>query len=257
MSRPRRVGASGRRSRPSTTTGRRSLRSRPPSRAGTGPLVEADLGCPVPEPRQVFAIGLNYRSHAEESGMALPAVPATFTKFPASLGGPFDDIEIVGIERRLGGRARRRHRPRAPTGWRRPTPGPTSPASPSARTSATAALQFAAGVPVLPRQVTPRLRPDGAVGRHPRRGARPRRSRPRLLGRRRGRAGRSHQRPRVRRTPPRRRALVRPAAPARRRDLHRHSRGRGLHPLARPVAPTRQRARDVDRGHRHDQEPCV
>ena len=44
--------------------------------AGTGPLVEADLGCPVPEPRQVFAIGLNYRSHAEESGMALPAVPA-------------------------------------------------------------------------------------------------------------------------------------------------------------------------------------
>jgi 2,4-didehydro-3-deoxy-L-rhamnonate hydrolase len=64
--------------------------------AGTGSLVEADLRCPVPEPRQVFAIGLNYRSHAEESGMALPSVPATFTKFPASLSGPFDDIEIVG-----------------------------------------------------------------------------------------------------------------------------------------------------------------
>lgn len=63
---------------------------------GTGPLVESDLACPVPAPRQVFAIGLNYRSHAEESGMALPEVPATFTKFPASLGGPFDDIEIVG-----------------------------------------------------------------------------------------------------------------------------------------------------------------
>ena len=28
--------------------------------------------------------------------MAVPEVPATFTKFPASLGGPFDDIEIVG-----------------------------------------------------------------------------------------------------------------------------------------------------------------
>jgi len=41
-------------------------------------------------------MGLNYRSHAEESGMAVPEVPATFTKFPASLGGPFDDIEIVG-----------------------------------------------------------------------------------------------------------------------------------------------------------------
>jgi 2-keto-4-pentenoate hydratase/2-oxohepta-3-ene-1,7-dioic acid hydratase in catechol pathway len=64
--------------------------------SGTGPLLEADLRCPVPVPRQVFAIGLNYRSHVEESGMATPEVPATFTKFPASLGGPFDDVEIVG-----------------------------------------------------------------------------------------------------------------------------------------------------------------
>ena len=65
-------------------------------KAGTVPLEIAALGCPVPRPRQVFAIGLNYRSHAEESGMAIPEVPATFTKFPASLAGPFDDIEIVG-----------------------------------------------------------------------------------------------------------------------------------------------------------------
>lgn len=62
----------------------------------TGPLVEAELQNPVPTPRQVFAIGLNYRSHAEESGMAIPDVPATFTKFPASLAGPFDDVEVVG-----------------------------------------------------------------------------------------------------------------------------------------------------------------
>jgi len=64
--------------------------------AGTAPLVEAELRGPVPAPRQVFAIGLNYRSHAEESGVALPTVPATFTKFPASLSGPFDDIDLVG-----------------------------------------------------------------------------------------------------------------------------------------------------------------
>jgi 2-keto-4-pentenoate hydratase/2-oxohepta-3-ene-1,7-dioic acid hydratase in catechol pathway len=63
---------------------------------GRAPLVEADLRSPVPAPRQVFAIGLNYRSHAEESGMALPDVPATFTKFPSSLAGPFDDVELVG-----------------------------------------------------------------------------------------------------------------------------------------------------------------
>jgi len=62
--------------------------------SGTGPLVEAELGNPVPTPRQVFAIGLNYRSHAEESGMKVPDVPATFTKFPASINGPFGEVEI-------------------------------------------------------------------------------------------------------------------------------------------------------------------
>lgn len=65
-------------------------------RAAWRALDETSLGCPVPEPRQVFAIGLNYRTHAEESGMAIPSVPATFTKFPASLAGPFDDIVIHG-----------------------------------------------------------------------------------------------------------------------------------------------------------------
>ena len=54
------------------------------------------LGCPVPTPRQVFAIGLNYRRHAEEAGMKVPTKPATFTKFPSSLAGPFDDITVVG-----------------------------------------------------------------------------------------------------------------------------------------------------------------
>lgn len=62
----------------------------------TGALEESALANPVPAPAQVFAIGLNYRSHAEESGMAVPDVPATFTKFPSSLTGPFDDVEIVG-----------------------------------------------------------------------------------------------------------------------------------------------------------------
>ena len=61
----------------------------------TGPLVEADLGCPV-SPRQVFAIGINYRAHSEESGVMPPEVPATFTKFPACLSGPYDDIPLVG-----------------------------------------------------------------------------------------------------------------------------------------------------------------
>lgn len=63
---------------------------------GDAPLDMDALGCPVPEPRQVFAIGLNYRAHAEESGMQVPSVPATFTKFPAALAGPWSEVEIVG-----------------------------------------------------------------------------------------------------------------------------------------------------------------
>jgi 2-keto-4-pentenoate hydratase/2-oxohepta-3-ene-1,7-dioic acid hydratase in catechol pathway len=64
--------------------------------AATGPLHHDQLRCPSPSPRQVFGIGLNYRSHAEESGLPVPDVPATFTKFPTCLSGPYDDIPIVG-----------------------------------------------------------------------------------------------------------------------------------------------------------------
>ncbi len=63
---------------------------------GAAPLVESQLGNPVPRPRQVFAIGINYRSHAEEANMARPEVPAVFTKFPTSLAGPFDEVEVFG-----------------------------------------------------------------------------------------------------------------------------------------------------------------
>ncbi len=62
----------------------------------TGELDEDALGCPVPDPAQVFAIGVNYRDHAEESTLSVPEVPATFTKFPACLSGPFSDVPVEG-----------------------------------------------------------------------------------------------------------------------------------------------------------------
>jgi 2-keto-4-pentenoate hydratase/2-oxohepta-3-ene-1,7-dioic acid hydratase in catechol pathway len=64
------------------------------SRVATVPLAALDLEAPVPAPRQVFGIGLNYRSHAAESGMELPTVPATFTKFPASITGPNASVTL-------------------------------------------------------------------------------------------------------------------------------------------------------------------
>jgi 2-keto-4-pentenoate hydratase/2-oxohepta-3-ene-1,7-dioic acid hydratase in catechol pathway len=60
----------------------------------TAKFDQAELREPVPAPRQVFGIGLNYRSHAAEAGMDVPTVPATFTKFPASITGPFADVEL-------------------------------------------------------------------------------------------------------------------------------------------------------------------
>jgi 2,4-diketo-3-deoxy-L-fuconate hydrolase len=49
----------------------------------------ASLGSPVPLPRQVFGIGLNYKDHAEETGVAvLPPEPVVFTKFPTCHTGP-------------------------------------------------------------------------------------------------------------------------------------------------------------------------
>lgn len=57
-------------------------------------LPEDDLLAPAPRPRQVFGIGLNYRDHAAETGMALPSRVATFTKFPTCLVGGFHAVEL-------------------------------------------------------------------------------------------------------------------------------------------------------------------
>lgn len=54
----------------------------------------ADLGSPAPAPRQLFAIGLNYRAHAEESGFAAPPSPAVFTKFVSSIAGPYTEVTM-------------------------------------------------------------------------------------------------------------------------------------------------------------------
>lgn len=53
------------------------------------------LGAPVPEPRQVFAIGLNYRAHAAEAGYDTSGLPQVFTKFPSCLAGPVSRVAAV------------------------------------------------------------------------------------------------------------------------------------------------------------------
>jgi 2-keto-4-pentenoate hydratase/2-oxohepta-3-ene-1,7-dioic acid hydratase in catechol pathway len=60
------------------------------------PLVEPGvrLGAPVTGTRQFIAIGLNYRKHAEESGLEIPKEPVVFNKALTSIGGPNDDIAL-------------------------------------------------------------------------------------------------------------------------------------------------------------------
>ena len=59
------------------------------------PVAIADLSCPVPQPRQMFAVGLNYRQHAAEMGSPLPPLPLVFAKFQSSLNSPTGNIEIL------------------------------------------------------------------------------------------------------------------------------------------------------------------
>lgn len=54
----------------------------------------ATIGSPSPRPRQVFAIGLNYRDHAEESRFGPPETPAVFTKFVTCLTGPCGELPL-------------------------------------------------------------------------------------------------------------------------------------------------------------------
>jgi 2,4-diketo-3-deoxy-L-fuconate hydrolase len=60
------------------------------------PLVPAGtrLGAPVAGTRQFVAIGLNYRKHAEESGLDIPKEPVVFTKALTSIAGPNDTVEL-------------------------------------------------------------------------------------------------------------------------------------------------------------------
>ncbi|MGH3041567.1 MAG: fumarylacetoacetate hydrolase family protein [Gaiellaceae bacterium] len=51
-------------------------------------------------PRKILAIGLNYRSHADESELDVPQVPVVFAKWASALVGPEDDIVVPREETR-------------------------------------------------------------------------------------------------------------------------------------------------------------
>jgi len=58
------------------------------------PLVEGNprIGAPVGAVPKFLGIGLNYRDHAEETGMPIPEVPIIFAKASSCVSGPYDPV---------------------------------------------------------------------------------------------------------------------------------------------------------------------
>jgi len=55
---------------------------------------DARLGPPIGRPSKIVCVGLNYRDHARESGMAVPDEPVLFFKATTAISGPNDDVII-------------------------------------------------------------------------------------------------------------------------------------------------------------------
>ncbi len=55
------------------------------------------LGPAIPDPGKIICLGLNYKDHAAEADLALPAKPVLFAKYANSLIGPYDDIVVPPV----------------------------------------------------------------------------------------------------------------------------------------------------------------
>lgn len=61
----------------------------------------ADFAPLITRPDKVFCVGLNYRSHIEEMGNAVPEYPTLFAKFTGALIGANDPIAIPSVSDRV------------------------------------------------------------------------------------------------------------------------------------------------------------
>ena len=59
------------------------------------------FGPPIPDPDKIICLGLNYRSHVEETGLATYQVPILFAKFRNALTGPTGPILLPDISEEI------------------------------------------------------------------------------------------------------------------------------------------------------------
>ena len=62
-------------------------------------LKSVKLLAPIPRPRKLICVGLNYRDHAAETGSQIPDVPTIFNKFATAVIGPGDDIVLPKVSK--------------------------------------------------------------------------------------------------------------------------------------------------------------
>jgi 2-keto-4-pentenoate hydratase/2-oxohepta-3-ene-1,7-dioic acid hydratase in catechol pathway len=55
---------------------------------------DLELGPCIPFARKIICVGLNYRRHAEESGMPVPTTPVLFSKFDNAIAAPNEIIPL-------------------------------------------------------------------------------------------------------------------------------------------------------------------
>jgi 2-keto-4-pentenoate hydratase/2-oxohepta-3-ene-1,7-dioic acid hydratase in catechol pathway len=61
------------------------------------PLSSVKLMAPIPRPRKLICVGLNYRDHAAETGAKIPDIPTIFNKFATAVIGPGDNIILPKV----------------------------------------------------------------------------------------------------------------------------------------------------------------
>jgi len=74
---------------------------RTPADGASFALAEVTLLAPVPRPRAIFGIGLNYAAHAAEQGAQTPEQPIVFMKLPTSAASPGGPIVCPAVVQRL------------------------------------------------------------------------------------------------------------------------------------------------------------
>ncbi|MEZ4607162.1 MAG: fumarylacetoacetate hydrolase family protein [Deinococcales bacterium] len=60
--------------------------------------LELTLAPPIQSPGKILCVGLNYRRHAAESGMAEPKEPVLFSKFNNALAATGQPVKVSGLE---------------------------------------------------------------------------------------------------------------------------------------------------------------